>query len=92
MARRDSNGFGERRVITAMIQLLRSYLYRVLMPTLHNFPWMLLLLILLDMTGIRILGAAQDETFCGGRGMINANLTCSCFNGFRGPDCSLSET
>lgn len=90
--RRDSNGSGGRRVTTAMIQLLRSYLYRVLMPTLHGFPWMFLFLILLDTAGIRILGAAQDETFCGGRGMINANLTCSCFNGFRGPDCSLSET
>ncbi|CAM9624433.1 unnamed protein product, partial [Sphacelaria rigidula] len=26
---------------------------------------------------------------CSGRGLINSNLTCSCFSGFRGPDCSL---
>lgn len=31
------------------------------------------------------------ENFCSGRGIINSNLTCSCFSGFRGPDCSLRE-
>lgn len=32
------------------------------------------------------------ESFCSGRGLINSNLTCSCFTGFRGPDCSLSKS
>lgn len=42
---------------------------------------------------VKVHGQTEiQDTFCNGRGMINSNLTCSCFSGFRGPDCSLSES
>ncbi|CAM9386537.1 unnamed protein product [Pylaiella littoralis] len=52
-------------------------------------PPLLFCVVLLDF-GFRVNGQTEiQETFCNGRGMINSNLTCSCFSGFRGPDCSL---
>lgn len=54
-------------------------------------PPLLFCVVLLDF-GFKVNGQTEiQETFCNGRGMINSNLTCSCFSGFRGPDCSLSE-
>ena len=60
-------------------------------PALGCLLWRLLpLLALVDYGAV---GQTEIQaTFCNGRGLINSNLTCSCFSGFRGPDCSLSES
>ena len=60
--------------------------------TLGCLTWILLSVVFGIIIGIFGLGQGKiQETFCSGQGMINGNLTCSCFSGFRGPDCSLSE-
>lgn len=52
----------------------------------------LLLRLFLLLLGPGVAGQTEiQDTFCNGRGVTNSNLTCSCFSGFRGPDCSLSE-
>lgn len=61
-------------------------------PALGCLLWRLLPL-LLALVDFGAFGQTEIQaTFCNGRGMINSNLTCSCFSGFRGPDCSLSES
>ncbi|CAB1097259.1 unnamed protein product [Ectocarpus sp. CCAP 1310/34] len=52
--------------------------------------WCLLWRLLALDVGVHGQTEIQD-TFCNGRGIINSNLTCSCFSGFRGPDCSLKR-
>ncbi|CAM9471330.1 unnamed protein product, partial [Hapterophycus canaliculatus] len=57
-------------------------------PAFGCLLWRLFLLFL----GSGVAGQTEiQDTFCNGRGMINSNLTCSCFSGFRGPDCSLKN-
>lgn len=53
--------------------------------------WCLLWRLLALDVGVHGQTEIQD-TFCNGRGIINSNLTCSCFSGFCGPNCSLSES
>lgn len=70
--------------MSCLASALAQCMLRILLPP-------LLSAVLLDFD-FGVNGQTEiQETFCNGRGLINSNLTCSCFSGFRGPDCSLSE-